>query len=63
MQGVQWLRAYRDQVGNTKFWRGLSNYYSSYRHRIGGTRQALNALDAAAGISGGHEDRFPRLYP
>ena len=63
VQGVQWLRAYRDQVGNTTFWRGLSTYYSNYRHRIGGTRQALNALDAAARISGGHEDRFPRLYP
>lgn len=63
VQGVQWLRAYRDKVGNTKFWRGLANYYSAYRYRIGGTRQALNALDSAAGISGGHEDRFPGLYP
>lgn len=63
VQGVQWLRAYRDRVGDRTFWNGLSSYYSKYRHRIGGTRQALNALDAAAGITGGHEDRFPRLYP
>lgn len=63
VQGNLWLRAYRDRVGNGTFWKGVSNYYLNYRHRIGGTRQLLNALDAAAGISGGHEDRFPRLYP
>ncbi len=63
IQGVNWLRAYRDRVGNRTFWRGLSNYYSNYRYKIGGTRQALNALDAAAGITTGHEDRFPGLYP
>lgn len=63
VQGNLWLRSYRDRVGNGTFWRGVSNYYSNYRHRIGGTRQLLNALDAAAGISGGHEDRFPSLYP
>jgi hypothetical protein len=63
VQGGNWLRAYRDSVGNAKFWKGLSNYYSNYRHKIGGTRQLLNALDAAAGITGGHEDRFPSLYP
>ena len=63
VQGVQWLRAYRDDVGNQAFWRGLSNYYSNYKHRIGGTRQVLDALDAAGGVSGGHEDRFPSLYP
>lgn len=63
VQGGNWLRAYRDRVGNATFWRGLSNYYSNYRNKIGGTRQLLNALDAAAGITGGHEDRFPSLYP
>ena len=63
VQGGNWLRAYRDRVGNATFWRGLSNYYLNYRNKIGGTRQLLNALDAAAGITGGHEDRFPSLYP
>ena len=63
IQGTLWLRSYRDRVGDRTFWEGLSNYYSNYRYRIGGTRRALDALDAAAGISGGHEDRFPRLYP
>ncbi|MEX2546818.1 MAG: hypothetical protein WD830_03405 [Chloroflexota bacterium] len=63
VQGGNWLRAYRNKVGDRTFWRGLANYYSNYRYRIGGTRQALDALDAAAGIKGGHEDRFPGLYP
>lgn len=63
VQGTHWLRAYRDRVGDGTFWTGLSNYYSNQRHRIGGTRKALDALDAAAGISGGHADRFPGLYP
>lgn len=62
VQGVNWLRAYRDRVGNQKFWKGLSNYYSDYRHRIGGTRKVLDALDAASGTIGGHNDRFPSLY-
>lgn len=63
VQGNQYLRAYRDQVGSTKFWRGLANYYAAYRHRIGGTRQLLDALDAAAGINYPHHLRFPSLYP
>ncbi len=63
VQGNQYLRAYRDQVGNTRFWRGVANYYAVYRHRIGGTRQLLDMLDAAAGISYPHYKRFPSLYP
>jgi hypothetical protein len=63
VQGVAYLDRYRDTVGNTKFWRGLANYYARYRHRLGGTRQLLDALDASSGVDYPHEQRFPSLYP
>jgi hypothetical protein len=62
VQGNLYLKAYRDKVGNAAFYRGLHNYYAKYRFRIGGTRQVLDALDAASGINYPHYQRFPSLY-
>lgn len=64
VQGADYLAAYRKRVGADAFWRGLRNYYADYRFDIGGTRQLLDALDAAApaGTSGEHDSRFPRLF-
>jgi hypothetical protein len=62
VQGNLWLRAYRDHVGSAAFWRGVANYYASFKYGIGGTLQLLNALDTAAGAQQIH-DRFARLYP
>ena len=62
VQGNLYLKAYRDKVGNAAFYRGLHNYYLKYKFRIGGTRQLLDALDAASGISYPHYQRFPTLY-
>ena len=62
VQGNLYLRAYRDKVGNAAFYRGLRNYYRHYKFGIGGTRQLLDALDNAAGISYPHYKRFPSLY-
>ena len=61
VQGNLWLRAYRDAVGSSKFWNGVANYYAQYKFGIGGTRQLLDALDAASGKSQVHS-QFPRLY-
>jgi hypothetical protein len=62
VQGNLWLRDYRDAVGSATFWRGVANYYAAYRFKIGGTRQLLDALDAAsAGVSRLHAE-FPTLY-
>ena len=64
IQGGNYLHSYRQRVGGERFWKGLRNYYEEYQYRLGGTRQLLNALDAAAGegLAGGHEKRFPRLF-
>jgi hypothetical protein len=61
VQGNLWLRDYRDRVGSAAFWRGVADYYAEYKFKMGGTRQLLDALDAAAGRSQVHE-LFPRLY-
>lgn len=62
VQGNLYLRDYRDRVGSTAFWRGLANYYSANKFKIGHTREILDALDNAAGISYPHSHRFPSLY-
>ncbi len=62
VQGNLYLRDYYDYVGPARFWAGLHNYYVAYKWQFGGTRQVLNALDAAAGISYPHYRRFPSLY-
>jgi aminopeptidase N len=50
-------------VGDNQFWQGVRDYYEQYRFGLGGTRQLLDALDAAAGgAGGGHAKRFPRYY-
>jgi hypothetical protein len=62
VQGNLYLKKYRDTVGSTAFWRGLANYYSANKFKIGHTREILDALDNAAGISYPHWQRFPSLY-
>ena len=62
VQGDAYLKAYKERVGDAAFWRGLANYYAANKFGIGGTREILNALDAAAGISYPHQERFPTLY-
>jgi hypothetical protein len=61
VQGNLWLRAYRDAAGSSKFWSGVASYYNQYKFGIGGTRQLLDALDAARGKPQVHT-QFPRLY-
>ena len=63
VQGVAYLREYRQRVGGHDFWRGVSDYYTDHRFGMGGTRELLAALDAAAGRPWGHDGRFPRLRP
>jgi hypothetical protein len=62
VQGNLYLRKYRDEVGNAAFWRGVSNYYSANKFRIGHTRELLDALDRASGVDYPHYKRFPSLY-
>jgi ABC-type multidrug transport system ATPase subunit len=63
VQGADYLTVYRRRVGDQAFWAGLRDYYQRYSFALGGTRQLLEALDAAAGSSGGgHDKRFPRYY-
>ena len=64
VQGALYLDAYRRDVGDAAFWRGVRDYYAAFRFGMGGTRQLLDALDAASGRDGArHAARFPRLYP
>lgn len=62
VQGNLWLRKYRDTVGSAAFWRGVATYYAAYRFKIGGTRELLDALDAASGGRSTLHPQFPRLY-
>lgn len=63
VQGDAFLLRYRQEVGSEAFWRGLADYYAEFTFGLGGNRQALAALDAAAGRTEMHTDLFPRLYP
>lgn len=63
VQGADYLDEYRDRVGDDAFWAGLRDYYQQYQFGLGGTLELLQTLDAAAGDTGGHQDRFPSLYP
>jgi hypothetical protein len=63
VQGGRYLDDYRRAVGDPAFWRGIRSYYATYRYGMGGTRQLLDALDAAAGRDGAaHAALFPKLY-
>jgi len=64
VQGDSYLQAYRLRVGENAFWLGMRNYYDDWSFKMGGTRKLLDSLDEAAGpAGGGHEPRFPSLYP
>jgi hypothetical protein len=64
VQGANYLRKYRSDVGATAFWNGLSAFYRHDRFTISGTRALLDSLDAASGYdSQRHAKRFPSLYP
>jgi hypothetical protein len=65
IQGFNYIKSYRGRVGDDAFWKGMRAYYQEYLHRIGGTRQFLQTLDSMAPpkLAGGHEQRFPRIYP
>jgi hypothetical protein len=41
----------------------LHNYYVANKSGMGGTRELLDALDAAANYHPNHAARFPTLYP
>lgn len=63
VQGGQYLRDYRADVGAADFWAGMHNFYVDYKFRVATTRNLLDALDAASGFNSElHADRFPNLY-
>jgi hypothetical protein len=64
VQGADYLDDYHDRVGNDAFWAGLRDYYEKFKFGLGGTKELLESLDGEAGDNGGgHEARFPSLYP
>ena len=65
IQGADYLDAYRQRVGDDAFWAGMRNYYVNYQFGLGGTVELFDTLDAQApeGSGGGHQDRFPSLFP
>ncbi len=64
IQGGNLLNDLRLMMGDTAFWRGLRAYLAAERWRIGGTRQLLDALDAATPLDlrPTLRARFPSLY-
>ncbi len=65
VQGADYLNDYRQRVGDDAFWAGVRAYYDRYRFGLGSTLKLLNTLDEQTpeGSGGGHEVRFPSLYP
>jgi hypothetical protein len=64
IQGDVYLEGYRQRVGDPRFWDGMRRYYQDFKHKLGGTQRLLETLDAAAeGAGGGHDARFPSIYP
>jgi hypothetical protein len=64
IQGTNYLNAYRNRVGEARFWQGMRAYIAQYKWKMGGTKQLLMTLDAyAGGAGGGHHARFPSLFP
>ena len=65
VQGADYLNDYRERVGDDAFWAGMRAYYERYQFGLGGTLELLQTLDefAPEGTGGGHQDRFPSLYP
>jgi hypothetical protein len=65
VQGADYLNDYRLRIGNDAFWAGVRTYYDRYRFGLGGTLELLGTLDEQApeGSGGGHQDRFPSLFP
>ena len=65
VQGAEYLNDFRQRMGNDAFWAGVRAYYERYRLGLGGTFELLGTLDEQApeGSGGGHEGRFPSLFP
>lgn len=64
VSGAGYIDAYKDRVGEEAFWRGMRRYYDEYSFRLGGTKKLWDILDEEAdGAGGGHEARFPSLFP
>lgn len=64
VQSALYLNKYRTQVGDGKFWAGMSDFYKDYKFDLANTRSFWDTLDHATGYSSrGHAARFPSLYP
>jgi hypothetical protein len=64
VQGAKYLNDYRNRVGGEAFWAGIRAYYERFKFGLGGNYELLQTLDEQAGESGGgHEERFPSLFP
>lgn len=67
VQGANFLDRLRDDMGNTRFWDALRDYWREHRWEFGGTYELLEALRGpaqAAGVNVGprYSSRFPTLY-
>ncbi len=63
VQGANYLRDYRTQVGAENFWAGMSRFYRERATGLPNTRIFLDTLDAESGFNSQlHAQRFPSLY-
>jgi aminopeptidase N len=58
IQGGNFLDDVRRQIGSTAFWNGVRAYVEANRFGLGGTKQLLDAIDAATS-----QDLFPTYRP
>lgn len=64
VQSALYVNKYREQVGDGKFWAGMSDFYRDYKFELSNTRAFWDTLDHATGYdSRDHAARFPSLYP
>jgi hypothetical protein len=63
VQSSQYIKDYRDNVGGSRFWAGVHDFYTTYKFQVAGTRAFWDTLDRHTGFNSElHSARFPSLY-
>jgi aminopeptidase N len=64
VQGTNFLRDLKDDMGSNRFWAALRDYYDTYKWKMGSNKKLLEKLRDHAGdrVLPRYRARFPSLY-